>query len=50
METISKDFIDEAVERSYKKMLHRAELRKARINKKTAKRKMERQNRRKGRR
>lgn len=49
METISKDFIDEAVERSYKKMLHRAELRKARINKKTAKRKMERQNRRRAR-
>ena len=49
METISKDFIDEAVERSYKKILHRAELRKARINKKTAKRKMERQNRRRAR-
>ena len=49
METISKDFIDEAVERSYKKMLHQAELRKARINKKTAKRKMERQNRRRAR-
>lgn len=49
METISKDFIDEAVERSYKRMLHRAELRKARINKKTAKRKTERQNRRRGR-
>lgn len=50
MEEIKKDFIDEAVERTYKKMLHRAELRRARLKKKTAKRKMERQNRRKARR
>lgn len=49
MEEISKDFIDEAVERTYKKMLYRATQRRARINKKTAKRKQERQNRKRGR-
>ena len=46
----NKDFIDEAVERSFKKMLHRAEVRRSRYNKVKAKRKQERQNRRKGRR
>ena len=50
MEEISKDFIDEAVERTYKRMLHRAEMKRARLKKKTAKRKMERQNRRRARR
>ena len=45
----NKDFIDEAVERAYKGMLHRAEVRRSRLNKKKAKRKVERQNRRKGR-
>lgn len=46
----NKDFIDEAVERTFKKMLHRAEVRRSRYNKVKAKRKQERQNRRKGRR
>ena len=50
MEEIRKDFIDEAVERTYKRMLHRAEMKRARLKKKTAKRKMERQNRRRARR
>lgn len=46
----NKDFIDEAVERTFKKMLHQAEVRRSRYNKVKAKRKQERQNRRKGRR
>lgn len=46
----NKDFIDEAVERTFKKMLHRAEVRRSKYNKVKAKRKQERQNRRKGRR
>lgn len=50
MEEISKDFIDEAVERTYRKMLYRATQRRARINRKKQKRKTERQNKRKARR
>lgn len=46
----NKDFIDEAVERTFKKMVHRAEVRRSKYNKVKAKRKQERQNRRKGRR
>lgn len=46
----NKDFIDQAVERAYKRMLHKAEIRRSRYNKVKAKRKQERQNRRKGRR
>lgn len=46
----NKDFIDQAVEKAYKKMLHRAEVRRSRLNKKKAKRKVERQNRKRGRR
>ena len=46
----NKDFIDEAVERTFKKMLYRAEVRRSKYNKVKAKRKQERQNRRKGRR
>jgi hypothetical protein len=46
----NKDFIDEAVERTFKKMLHRAEVRRSKYNKVKEKRKQERQNRRKGRR
>lgn len=49
MEEISKDFIDQAVEKTYKKLLYRATVERAKINKKKAKRKMERQNRKKGR-
>lgn len=45
----NKDFIDEAVERTFKKMLYRAEVRRSRLNKKKAKRKQERQNRKRGR-
>lgn len=44
------DFIDEAVERAYRNMLHKAEVRRARIKKRTSKRKRERQNRKRGRR
>lgn len=44
----NKDFIDEAVERTFKKMLHKAEVRRSKYNKVKAKRKQERQNRRKG--
>lgn len=46
----NKDFIDEAVERAYRSMLHKAELRKSKYNKLKSKRKQERQNKRKGRR
>ena len=46
----NKDFIDAAVERAYKGMLYKATIRRSKINKKKAKRKVERQNRRKGRR
>lgn len=49
MEEISKDFIDQAVEKTYKKLLYRATVKRARLNKKKQKRKQERQNRRKGR-
>lgn len=49
MEEISKDFIDEAVEHTYKKMLYKATQRRARLNKRIQKRKTERQNRKKGR-
>lgn len=49
MEIKEKDFIDEAVERTYKKLLYKATVRRARINIKKQKRKQERQNRRKGR-
>lgn len=45
----NKDFIDEAVERAYKRMLHKAEIRKSKYNKLKSKRKQERQNKRKGR-
>ena len=45
-----KDFIDEAVERTYKKMLYKATQRCARLNKRKQKRKIERQNRKRGRR
>lgn len=50
MENKERDFIDEAVERSFKKMLYKATVRRARINKRTQKRKQERQNRKRGRR
>ena len=50
MEEISKDFIDQAVEKTYKKLLYRATVKRAKINKKKAKRKMERKNKRKARR
>lgn len=50
MEEIGKDFIDEAVERTIKKMVHRAEIRRSKRNKAKAKRKKERQNRKRGRR
>lgn len=46
----NKDFIDEAVERTIKKMVYRDTIRRSKINKQKAKRKTERQNRRKGRR
>ena len=46
----NKDFIDEAVERTYRSMLHKAEVRRSKYNKLKSKRKQERQNRRKGRR
>lgn len=42
----NKDFIDEAVERAYKRMLHKAEIRKSKYNKLKSKRKQERQNKR----
>lgn len=45
----NKDFIDQAVERAYKRMLHKAEIRRSRLNKKKAKRKQERQNKKRGR-
>lgn len=47
---MDKDFIDQAVEKAYRKIIHKNELRRARINKKKTKRKIERNNRRKGRR
>ena len=50
MENKESDFIDLAVERTYKKLLYKATQRRARINKNKSKRKMERINRRKGRR
>ena len=50
MEIKEKDFIDEAVERTYKKLLYKAAVRRARINIKKQKRKLERQNRKRGRR
>lgn len=46
----NKDFIDKAVERAYRSMLHKAELRKSKYNKLKSKRKQERQNRKRGRR
>lgn len=49
MENKERDFIDEAVERTYKKLLYRATLKRAKTNKKKNKRKLERQNRRRGR-
>lgn len=49
MEIKEKDFIDEAVERTYKKLLYKATVRRARRNIKKQKRKLERQNRRNGR-
>lgn len=45
----NKDFIDQAVERAYRSMLHKAEIRRSRLNKKKAKRKQERQNKKRGR-
>lgn len=47
---MNKDFIDQAVEKAYRNIIHKNELRRARINKKKTKRKIERINRRKGRR
>lgn len=43
------DFIDEAVEKAYKKIVYKQTQRLAKINKRIAKRKMQRQNRKKGR-
>lgn len=49
MESIDKDFIDEAVDKAYKAYIYRQTQRRARLNRKTNKRKQERQNRKRGR-
>lgn len=46
----NKDFIDQAVEKAYKRLVYKQTQRRARLNRKTNKRKQERQNRKRGRR